>query len=306
MSNSQFYVPSGNYALRSFVICLALSFTIVLVLGVLYSILVWYIPFVYFNFILTGVFGALLGILIFPIVRLGHVRSRKIEWLFMVLICLSGLYFSWAAHMTLVYNMSGTGTLNAETSFRLEDFVIISTRPLAMIKDIYESSWYGVWSIGSIPIRDVAIWTVWILEATIIMIAIWEINRKWSLLPYSEVEGNWCGKEVLNKKLTLYRGMTKFIDAIRENDISVLTRAPNTDSTNMEYTELAIYSSTGDNHSFIAFFNKTVKRDSNGKQVQVYKRASDFVTITQPNKAELINHFGIGKRPGVLSSLFND
>lgn len=290
------YRPSGNYSVLSFMIFIGLSISLIPILGIVYSLIVWYIPIVYFNFFVTGVFGVALGLLVYPIIRWGHVRSGKMEYLFMGLIFLTGYYISWASHMTLVYNMTGEGDLIAHTSFNWADFTGILTDPENLAYGIVELSEYGLWAIGPLPVNSFALWFVWIIEAFIIIMVIWKVNRKWSLFPYSESDRNWSKKVLLKKKITLHRGISKFTESLGANNLTPLLEAPLTSDQNMEYTELAIYTSPSDQIAYLSFSNKTLGRDNKGNKKVEYNQIGDFYTISKQQKEALVNHFEIAEK----------
>ena len=286
------YQPSGDSSPLSFLICIILSISVIPLSGIAYSLIIWHIPIVYFNFFVTGGFGVVLGLLVYPVVRWGHVRSRKMEHFFMILIFLTGFYVSWAAHMTLAYNATGEGNLIAHTRFSWGDFTAILGNPANLFFNIVALSKYGLWSIGPLPINGFVLWFVWILEAFVIGMVMWKVNRKWSLFPYSEIDRNWSKKMLLKKKMTLHRGISKFIDGLHINNLAPLLEAPLTSSHNMEYTELALYDSPGDQTAYLSFFNKTLGRDNKGNKKVEYHRIGDFHTISKQQKEALINHFG--------------
>ena len=101
---------------------------------------------------------------------------------------------------------------------------------------------------------------------------------------------------LLKKKITLHRGISKFIDSLRENNLSPLLEAPLTSVHNMEYTELAIYTSPSDHTAYLSFFNKSLGRDDKGNKKVEYNQIGDFYKISKQQKEELINYFEIDEK----------
>ncbi|RZK26574.1 MAG: hypothetical protein EOO63_14520 [Hymenobacter sp.] len=72
---SPYYQPSNKMPLAGTLALLAGGVAAALVLALVYIYAVWYIPFIYINFILCLGFGLLLGAALAALARLGKLRN---------------------------------------------------------------------------------------------------------------------------------------------------------------------------------------------------------------------------------------
>ncbi|MEO1054613.1 MAG: hypothetical protein AAFX87_28535 [Bacteroidota bacterium] len=287
------YQPSGATSPIAYAVFLVIALLATPILGIVYAVIVWHNPIVYINAIGTGVFGAALGYLVYPVVKFGHVRSLKMERLFMVGFGLLGLYFSWAAHLSLALNIVDSSSTLGSASFSLSDFFSLVIRPDVMMLYVLELARVGTWGFGSVPINGTMLWVIWLIEAALVFALIFKINRKWSQYPYSEEDLSWGKKIKLKRTMSLHRGVTKFVEGIQDNNLSPLLEAPLGNRRALEFTELVLYTFNRDNSCYGAFFNKTQERDNNGKHKSVYRKVSDFYKISSDQKQEITDHFGV-------------
>ncbi len=76
-----YYQPSGKFSLKSIVLFFVLSVTLFPLWGGLYAYAIWYIPFIYINFIITGIFAFGIGFMISQIVfKIGKVRNLSVGY----------------------------------------------------------------------------------------------------------------------------------------------------------------------------------------------------------------------------------
>ncbi|TRX61306.1 hypothetical protein FNH22_04425 [Fulvivirga sp. M361] len=297
------YQPSGLFSLKVYIILLLFGLTVLPVLGVLYSTLTWFVPVIYFNFIITAAFGSILGVMVYPVIRLGHVRSWKIELLAMAIIVFLSWYYSWAAYLVLWYNASGDPGLITASSFTIVDFLNYVFNPFAMLQDIAVLYEYGSWSIGSVVINQEALIATWVMELAIILAVAWKVNKKWSEFPYSEYDLKWYRKVTLKERITLIRGVSKIIKEIGQNELSELKSKPLLGDYSREYTELVLYVSDTDRTAYVVFYNQALSRGSSGEPKTRYYRNSGFIKLGEELKKELMDTFKIRDKHGLKGNL---
>lgn len=283
------YIPSGRFSGLTYII---LAFSLVLILpalSIVYSFITWYSPIVYLNLIVTIFTGAILGAATYPLVKYGKIRSYQHEILFLIVTWFFFLWSGWAVHLTMVNNISETGG----TSFNLSIYLFYLAHPLSMLQDIKILATMGLFEIMGVPINGLLAYFVWLLEAAILLIAGFKFNKKWSVMPFSELDNLWGKKQKLKTKLALHRGVGKFADALKSQDITVFNNAPTTTEQNMEYTDMVLFTFPRDEASYLAFYNKTVETDNKGKKKQHYERNSDFYYVAPGMKQALIHLFAL-------------
>lgn len=152
------YKPSGKTGMLGPVItflCTAIGGAI---LGVLYSYIVTWIPFIYINFFITIGFAFGLAFLIRTGSLLGHVRSGIVNLVFGGLGLITAYYVHWVAWIA-AQNI-GIGWV---------------WDPLALFGIIKEINEHGLWSIGRFGsdgaiVSGVFLTIIWVIEALIIFL----------------------------------------------------------------------------------------------------------------------------------------
>ena len=279
------YVPSGKFSGITYFI-LAISAVLVLpALSIIYSFITWYSPIIYLNLIVAIFTGVALGACIYPIVKYGKVRSYQHEILFIAVLWFFFLWSGWAVHLTLVTNITGESATG--TSFTLSTYLFYISHPITLFHDIKILASVGLYEVFGAPVKGFVAYFVWFLEAAILFVAAFIFNKKWSVLPFSEVDNAWGVKQKLNKKLSLHRGIDKFAEALHNQEVQVFEHAPKTSGHNMEYTELVFFIFPKDDASYLAFYNMVVETDEKGKKKQKYFRNSDFYYVTPEMRTKL-------------------
>ncbi|MBK7885415.1 MAG: hypothetical protein IPJ81_17725 [Chitinophagaceae bacterium] len=79
----KYYKPSGRFSPISIVFLIIICSIAIPILGFLYSYAIWYIPFIYINFIITGLLGYATALLISrTVIRPGKVGNNLMSLLF--------------------------------------------------------------------------------------------------------------------------------------------------------------------------------------------------------------------------------
>ncbi|UII22743.1 hypothetical protein [Fulvivirga ligni] len=288
MKSGEVYLPSSKFGTKAIVILVIEVLTIVPLLAIAYSYAINFMPVIYLNFVTCAAFGVALGFLSFPVVKYGHIVGYRNELLCLITIWFFAMIFQWSAFMAIVIKTSYSEI--EEVSFTSSFFYYL-LHPVTLVQDMYDVSLYGLWSIGSITVKDFGLWAVWIIEAIIIFIAMWQANKKWSIFPYSHVENNWFPENKLPRKMPLHRGFGSFLNGLKDNNMEAFTGIAYSNIDSREFTEVVIYATRNDTNAYLAFYNQQLKTGKDGKKEEEYKRASDFYCITPEQKDILINHF---------------
>lgn len=150
----QTYQLSSEKPILGILLTLVTSLLSCAILSFLYSLLIYYIPFIYVLFILTLGFGFVLGFLIALGAQYGHVRDAKFVALCGIVFGIVGVYASWAVWLSY----SGSALI---------------WHPLDIIEIIPEIAYEGVWKIGSFKPTGILLYGVWGLEALMIVVTSW-------------------------------------------------------------------------------------------------------------------------------------
>ncbi len=123
------------------------------IIAVAYAYLIYWIPFIYLNFILTFVFGFFLAILVNAGAKAGHVRSVPVRFIFGGLGVLFAYYVHWVAWIAA---LGGGWILN----------------PLELFPALKVIKLLGTWGIGrgeGTAVSGTFLLIIWIIEGLIIL-----------------------------------------------------------------------------------------------------------------------------------------
>ena len=104
---SNYYKPSGKFSPISFVYFILVCTVALPILATIYAYLIWYIPIIYLNFLVTFGFGFAIAITVgYLVVRLGKVRNYGLAILFALIASLVAYYLQWVVWADLAINTS--------------------------------------------------------------------------------------------------------------------------------------------------------------------------------------------------------
>ena len=189
--NIQYYKSSGKvseFFIPYFILLVALS---VPILSIAYIYLIYYIPIIYFNVLITIGSGYVFGGLIAHTVRFGKARNPLlVHILTAVAICLFK-YIQWCVYIPLVVSEAyGFSMTFAE---RFSESVYYLIRPGEVYEAMRIINEYGVWSFSKTGtvITGVVLLGIWIAEFAIIAASAFSAVRNLILMPYSEASDGW-------------------------------------------------------------------------------------------------------------------
>jgi hypothetical protein len=251
---NSYYTPSGKYSPTSFILLLVLCFTAFPLLGGLYTYAIWFIPFIYVNFLITAAFAFSIGILMHKIVfRFGKVRNIRLGIVLAFLGGFAALYVHWVVWADLILNSTeviGTSRIGiVKTSTNLDNLLTIATQPKLLFQLMMEVSEYGTWGLFGMTISGAMLWIIWVLEALTIltgsvMIGIWQTKQ-----PFCERSNTWfkdralpptsfiISKEDLVNELEL--GKDHILSSLHLHDVVF---------DNASYSQFTVYSSDQNEH----------------------------------------------------------
>ena len=162
-----FYKESGRIGVGAIVIMILAGVLVALLLGFVYAYAVFYIPFIYLNFILTFFYGAAVGFAVMWAGRVGKARNTLAISIFGVLMGVVAVYTQW---VFWVHALTGS-TEGIDATF------LWSPANLWGFLNLVAEN--GVWSFGRSgePVKGVILWIVWAIEAGIIVFAAMWVSR---------------------------------------------------------------------------------------------------------------------------------
>ncbi|MFZ5985746.1 MAG: hypothetical protein ACOYWZ_01290 [Bacillota bacterium] len=147
-----YYKHSGAFSPMGPIIILVLGTIGTTILSLIYSYAIYYIPFVYLNFLIAIGFGFGAGFIVGMGGKLGKVRNTSIMTLFGVIIGLFAQYAQWVFWI-----------------FAYSKQQLLFTNPVDIFAIMKLLAVEGVWSIRSFTPTGAFLYVIWFLEAVIII-----------------------------------------------------------------------------------------------------------------------------------------
>ena len=199
---STYYKHSGKVGISSILFFSLCSLVILPILALIYTYLVWYIPFIYINFIITAGFGVAVGIAInYFVVNLGKVRNPFVSAVFGIVGGLIALYFSWSIWVDLVLNVGesyGNSRIGITTSnIHLSQVLSLILSPELVASLAGEINQYGTWGIRSAPVSGLFLSIIWLIEALIVVVIATFLTIFRAKKPFCEFDNKWFEETVL-------------------------------------------------------------------------------------------------------------
>ncbi|MDR1297319.1 MAG: hypothetical protein LBO05_08115 [Deltaproteobacteria bacterium] len=190
------YKPSGKY-LPSAYYLIPLTYAVATsLLGVLYSLAIFFIPIVYFNILAIVLFTYGASIVGGMTVRRSRTRAPALAAGLACLGSAVGFYVSWCFWIYLVFKKFAGGA----------NFLEILTSPDGMRQAVMGINEYGTWSLKKTVVKGIFLWLVWAGEAAAYFILTCVYAVKKATRPYSESVDRWIPAVFEDLKLNLPEG----------------------------------------------------------------------------------------------------
>ncbi len=249
---AEYYQASNRFAPTSFIFFLIAILTAVPILATIYALAIWYIPFPYINFILTGAFAMGIGMVIqFSAVKYGKVRNSKLALLFGFLGSLMGLYFAWVAWCVVAMNAS-TGT---NFGHMISGIISLALDPTSLIKMIQSINTFGVWGFGENPVTGTFLWIIWAIEAIAILFIGSRIPISTSKEPFCEVNNKWFESKNFGP-FNYIENTSNLIDSFTSSNVSELTEPNKVDDHQSKNHSIFTLYANETNENFLTVTNR--------------------------------------------------
>lgn len=200
------------------------------VLAAIYSLAIAYIPFIYLNLILCGLFGAGVGFAVAFAMKMGKVRNTFV--VVTAAFCATALahYVSWMVWVAVMFFRSD-----------VEVPVLAILFPPTFFEIILQIGRDGVWTIGSSSetVSGVALWIVWGIEALIVFGV--SLTVAYSIAdaePFCESCESWCIPREDVLRLTAHADSEALRTRLLDRDVDVLGQATRAAATDLVWHQL--------------------------------------------------------------------
>lgn len=266
---ANYYSPSGRFSFSFIIFFIICTITIFPLLGLIYAYCIWYIPWIYFNFIITGLLGYVLGLIIGKgIIHPGKVRNGKITFIIGIIVTILCLYVHWGVWVDLVVNARKTygshqGSITV-SNIEGNQVLYLLTHPLSLFELIGKINYYGVWSIFGATISGGFLFFIWIIEFLIVTFFSTLIPQSESDKPFCELSNKWFEEIILEGFYYISDPQGIIKDLENENNNVFDSLAKESDWSHNHHSVFKIYKSENSVY-YLSIENKTAKIDKDGK-----------------------------------------
>lgn len=248
-SASLYYIPSGKAPALGIILSLAGGLVAAAIGGAVDAAAVWFLPFVYLNFIICGALAMAVGLGAGFGGKLGHLRNPLLVALIALFCGLLGVYIQWVAYLTFV--------LGKQASYA-ELFTTILVDPAGVWQVMMKISAKGIWSVKSFRPNGLILQAFWAAEALIIILGATIFSRSPVQTPYSEGCRQWMKEETLSPPIAHVADPDSFRNALERGDHSPLLRAAL--AVGDSYAVIKIHSCQGDTDAYCSVVNTEVTK----------------------------------------------
>lgn len=286
-----YYKPSGKFSSTAFMYFLILCVTIFPLFGLIYAYCIWYIPFIYINFLIAAVFGFGIGFLInIFVINKGKVRNVPLAILLGALGGFIALYFHWAVWVDLVIN-AGESYGGSNIGITVSNIKILQVFGLAMhpqelfelIKEINE---LGTWGIKGSTVSGGFLTVIWIIELLIVTVISTLFTFPKARDPFCELDNKWYDQHILPAFQFIEEDQKMLMDleSSNPNTFESLDLVP---SLSMDHSVFTMYNSE-QRDAYLSIENKRYKLNNKGNEEYDSTDVVKYITLGPILKEQLL------------------
>jgi hypothetical protein len=297
-----YYQPSNRITIGGIFLFVLLGAVAAVLLAFAYVYASWYIPFIYINVVLTLAFGAFLAVVLKLQTKAGKLRNPALVGWLALAIGLWAWYVQWAVYLTLLNGAGETEHAGrrfsiTHTTFELDTFLGIITRPdliLGMLPRLAED---GVWSIFTVTVSGFLLYLVWFAELAILLVFPWIVARSEAGVPFSERAGQWAEKLTFPQPAVAFPDPEATKAALEAADWGHLQPLAD-EETPGTYGLLHLYHAPNDEDCcYLSLENVTIEVDSKGKSSKKMVDVLEYLHVSPQVCRDLHARFGSATVP---------
>lgn len=291
---SLYYTPSGKSSPISIFFFFGLVLVILPLLALAYSYAIWYIPFIYINFIITAAFGVITGFLVkFVVIKLGKVRNPTISVVFGILAGIAAWYFQWVVYVDLLLNTTdymGNERMGvAISTVDVSQTIALAGQPGFVFEIMGFLFDYGSWGLFGFTISGIFLALVWIAEFGIIVFLSSFMGVETAKKPFCESTNKWFDEEVIGPFEYIYE-KPQLKEALEAGSSASFDALVPTKNDQANHSLFYLYSSSqGEN--YLTVENKRANL-SNGEIEWSEEQFVEAISISEPLKQSLLAKAG--------------
>ncbi|MFI0428327.1 hypothetical protein [Mariniflexile sp. HMF6888] len=281
-----FYTESGIAKPLNITLVFLCGLISILFFSYFYSLIITYLPIIYFNFLIVIGFGFTIAFLsrIFNVVF--KIRNRRKSIIITIILSLFAIYFQWVSYIFII---SFDDYDFFKTFKEFEYFLSILFRPDIVIENIIEISKVGLWSIGSsnLYIRGFMLWAIWLVEACIIIFVSYNIFKNFNDIPFSEKDNKWFKKEIIDFDFEHIAFKKKFVEEFLLNPFESVNQLKRGDG--LRHSKISIFKSETESKNLITIDNVIVTQRGKGKKD--YTKVLEYCYVDNSDLSQIKGKF---------------
>lgn len=289
---TKYYKESGNYSNLSFAYFFLTCIVFLPIFALIYTYLIWYIPFIYINFFITAGLGFVTGLSVsYLAVKLGKIRNPKTALLLGILGGVIALYFSWAVWIDLVINASdsyGNSRIGITVSnTKMDELLQLVIQPGLILELISEINNFGTWGLFGSTVSGVFLTIIWIIESLIVIVISGILPFSDSRKPFCELSNKWFN-EIKLPAFNYINNINELIADIEKSNKSCFDNLELISNTkNTSHSIFTLYSSDK-GESFLSIENNLAKTNDKGEIDFDSDAFLDYIRVDNELKNKLL------------------
>lgn len=287
-----YYKPSGRFSLNSFVFFLLLCAVAFPLWGALYAYAIWYIPLIYINFIVTGVFAFGVGFLLSKfVIEKGKVRNVPLAIIFGIVGGLVALYFHWAVWIDLainageVYGNSRIGI--AVSNIKLVEALNLALNPKILFSYISEINEYGTWGLRGNAVSGTFLLIIWVIEFLAVLVITTIITMPRAKMPFCERNNKWFQEQKM-AAFSEILDTQKFVEKLETATDSLPEGLEKVANPKEESHSVWTLFTSEEGENYLSIENRLAKVDKKGKIEFKETTFVEYIEISKSLKEQLL------------------
>lgn len=214
MNQLEFYQEANNVNLSKLLSPLVVNIVCAIILGFLYAVLVYFIPFPYVTFFIAIGLAMAIGLCARLILRLFKITGKKNRIFLVITMGVFTYYFHWVAYLILFFEEGGLGL---SSYFYSLPWILFPD--FSFFKAINLVATEGAWSMFGILFSGLALVVIWILEFAIISALAIKTGLNSNVIPFSYKFNTWYPKFTLTDQFEHIASIKYVENQIKETNV---------------------------------------------------------------------------------------
>lgn len=253
-----FYKESGVASPFSVILSFTASSLCMIVLSYFYSLIITFLPFVYFNIILVILYGYSSSLIANAFNTLFKIRNRKKSIIIVIAVAAIAFYSQWVSYLYII------SSPEVSLSIDFDYYLSIFSSPNLNLQNIIELGQIGSWEMLSITFNGFLLWSIWFCEMALILCAAYYGVSNMRNKPFSESDNTWFKRNAFDLEFEAIKLRKNFISDYERNPFEAITSLEKPDA--IRYSKIYIYSSKSETKNLISIENVFMSEGGKSKK----------------------------------------